>query len=118
RRKADVKTLRIQIDDGDWDDYAFVGEPVIFKVTEEGQTIIQAQAVDEIGNQSDIVERAVRISRSGLQLESKLYLTDDDQQSYSSGTWTNQSVTAAVYASHQKGLALDPIEYSVDEGET
>jgi Cadherin-like beta sandwich domain/S-layer homology domain len=117
-QKADVKTIRIKVGDGEWDDYAFAGEPVIFKVTEEGQTSIQAQAVDEIGNVSDMVEKTVKISRSGLRLESKLHLTSDDQQLYSSGTWTNQSVTAVVYASHDQGLAFGPVEYSVDEGDT
>ena len=97
-RKADIKTIRIQIDDGDWDDYAFIGEPFIYKVTEEGQTIFRAQVVDELGNQSDMVERTVKISRSGLEAGAKLFLTDDVDEPYVSGMWTNQRVTAAVYA--------------------
>src|SRR5690606_15026967 len=47
-RKADINTIRIQIDDCDWDDYAFNGKPFVYKVTEEGQTIFRAQIVDEL----------------------------------------------------------------------
>src|SRR5690606_25923126 len=72
-RKADVKTIRVQIGDGQWEDYAFSGEPLIFKVTEEGQTNIRARAVDELGKQSDIAEQTVKINRSGLRLGSNLH---------------------------------------------
>ncbi|WP_010274472.1 S-layer homology domain-containing protein [Paenibacillus senegalensis] len=115
-RQTDVHTIRVKIGDEEWEDHPFNGTPIRFEVTEEGQTKIQAQAMDDIGNKSTLVERTVKISRSGLKLEVDLYFTDNDSQAYLGGTWTNQSVTAAVYASHDHGIALRPIAYSLDEG--
>lgn len=117
-RQTDVHTIRVKIGDEEWEDHPFNGTPIRFEVTEEGQTKIQAQAMDEIGNKSTIVERTVKISRSGLKLDVDLYFTDNDSQAYPSGMWTNQSVTATVYASHDHGIALRPIVYSLDEGAT
>lgn len=108
-RQTDVHTIRVKIGDEEWEDHPFNGTPIRFEVTEEGQTKIQAQAMDEIGNKSTLVERTVKISRSGLKLEVDLYFTDNDSQAYLGGTWTNQSVTAAVYASHDHGIALRPL---------
>ena len=115
-RQTDVHTIRVKIGDGEWEDHPFNGTPIHFEVTEEGQTKVQAQAMDDIGNKSTIVERTVKISRSGLKLDVDLYFTDNDSEAYPGGTWTNQSVTAAVYASHDHGIALRPIVYSLDEG--
>ncbi|MEK3731666.1 S-layer homology domain-containing protein [Paenibacillus sp. FSL M8-0334] len=115
-RQTDVHTIRVKVGDKEWEDRAFNGTPIRLEVTEEGQTKIQAQAMDDIGNKSTIVERTVKISRSGLKLDVDLYFTDNDSKAYPSGTWTNQSVTAAVYASHDHGIALRPIAYSLDEG--
>ena len=76
-RQTDVHTIRVKVGEEEWDDHPFNGTPIHLEVTEEGQTKIQAQAIDDIGNKSTIVERTVKISRSGLKLEAKLYYSDD-----------------------------------------
>uniref|UniRef100_UPI0026EBADAD GLUG motif-containing protein n=1 Tax=Paenibacillus barengoltzii TaxID=343517 RepID=UPI0026EBADAD len=77
-RQTDVHTIRVKVGDKEWEDRAFNGTPIRLEVTEEGQTKIQAQAMDDIGNKSTIVERTVKISRSGLKLDVDLYFTDND----------------------------------------
>ena len=68
-RQTDVRTIRVKVGEEEWDDQPFNGIPIHLEVTEEGQTKIQAQAIDDIGNKSTIVERTVKISRSGLKLD-------------------------------------------------
>jgi alpha-tubulin suppressor-like RCC1 family protein len=53
------------------------------------------KAVDSPGNET-VVQRTVKISKSGLMLTPTL--TKADGNAYTSGAWTNGSVTASVYA--------------------
>lgn len=115
---SDIETIRVKIGDAAWQDYDYDELPIQTNVTEEGQTVIQAQAVDVIGNTSPIVYRTVKISRTGLRLESQLFHTADHKQLYISENWTNQSVTADVYVSHDQGVSIDSVTYSTDEGAT
>jgi len=117
-RLNEVQTIRVKVGDTAWQDYAYSDLPIALKVTAEGTTLIQAQAIDELGDTSDIAERTVKIDRSGLTVESRLTYADDDQEEYVSGTWTNRSVTADVYAGHTRGLTVTSVVYSLDEGAT
>lgn len=115
---SEVQTIRVKVGDADWQDYVYDDIPISWKVTTEGETLIQAQAIDKAGYESDIAERTVKISRSGLMIEPKLYFSDHDQQTYASGAWTNRSVTAEVYAWNARGVTVTSIVYSLDEGAT
>ncbi len=115
-RLNEVQMIRVKVGDAGWQYYPYGDLPIVLKVTAEGTTIIQAQAIDELGDTSDIAEETVKISRSGLMVEPKLTYADDDQEEYISGAWTNRSVTADVYAGHTQGLTVTSVVYSLDEG--
>ena len=116
---ADIDKIRVKIGDAAWEDYGYDDLPIETKVTAEGQTVIQAQAIDVIGHVSPIATKTVKINRTGRpMLEVQLFHTEDPSQWYISGGWTRQSVTASVYVTHEDGAALDSVTYSIDEGAT
>ena len=117
-RLNQVQTIRVKVGAAGWQDYAYGDLPIVLEVAAEGTTLIQAQAIDELGNTSDIAEQRVKISRSGLMVEPRLTYADDDQEEYVSGTWTRRSVTADVYAGHTQGLTVTSVVYSLDAGAT
>lgn len=78
---------------------------------EDGVHSILFKASDEAGNET-VVQRTVKISKSGLTLTPTL--VKDDGNPYASGSWTNQSVTVSVYAQAPSGVAV--VTYTLDGG--
>jgi len=78
----------------------------------EGVHSIHIKAVDAAGNET-IEQRTVKISTSGLVLTPTLTNVADGSD-YTSGEWTNSSVTVSVYA--QSGASgLGSLSYTLDE---
>lgn len=62
--KSKIKTIRIKMGDKDWKDYDYDDAPLTLKEKTEGKTGIQATAIDEAGNKSDMAEATVKIDRT------------------------------------------------------
>ncbi|MBD2860673.1 S-layer homology domain-containing protein [Paenibacillus sp. IB182363] len=90
-------------------------QPVAGALTysEEGIYILTFKAIDEEGNIGQVT-RTVKINRNGLVVTITASTQGGDP--YVSGNWTNQTVTAEVYASHRQGIAVTSIAYSLDDG--
>jgi hypothetical protein len=86
-----VTTLTYSLDSGvTWNSYA---TPVVLQ--NDGIYPLRVKAVDSTGN-TTVEHRTVKISTSGLRLTPTL--TKADGSAYTSGAWTNGSVTARIYA--------------------
>ncbi|MCU6711948.1 InlB B-repeat-containing protein [Paenibacillus sp. J5C_2022] len=83
--------------------------------SEDGIYTLTLKATDEEGNEGQVT-RKVKINRNGLVVT--ISASNQDGGPYVSGDWTNQSVTAEVNASHQQGIAVTSIAYSLDDGAT
>jgi len=92
-----------------WNSYVS-GEEI--ELQDDGVHVISFAAVDVAGNPTS-EQRTVKISRSGLTLTPTLLR--EDNSIYSSGTWTNISVTANVYA--EAGTSgIHSLNYSLNGG--
>lgn len=79
---------------------------------DDGIHSVSLRAVDEAGNET-IVQRTVKVSASGLMLTPTL--TVQSGSAYTSGSWTNESVTASVYA--EAGLSgMASLTYTLGGG--
>ncbi|MBD2862231.1 RCC1 domain-containing protein [Paenibacillus oceani] len=89
--------------------------PVVGEVTysEEGIHTLTFKATDEDGNEGQET-RTVKINRNGLVIT--ISANNQSGNSYASGDWTNGTVTAEVYATHQDGIAVTTLEFSLDDG--
>lgn len=89
--ETSVASVVYSVDDAaTWNAYT---APVVFQ--EDGIHPIAFKATDEAGNQT-VEQRTVKISTSGLKLTPTLVKADGS--GYTSGAWTNTSVTVSVYA--------------------
>src|SRR5690625_2195308 len=61
---SQIEIIRVKVGNENWESYQFEDIPINFAIETEGETIIQAQAIDSIGNKSDIVETIVKIDRT------------------------------------------------------
>ncbi|MFD0961580.1 leucine-rich repeat protein [Paenibacillus chungangensis] len=95
---------------GSEDDYAFERT-----FTESGIYQLEITATDEAG-QTSIETYTIKISLDELRLD--VELEQADGANYASGDWTQQGVTASVYARHAQGLTVTSSVYSLDEGES
>ncbi|MCM3716599.1 hypothetical protein M3202_21375 [Alkalihalobacillus oceani] len=82
------------------------------KLKEDGSYSLVLKAMDIAGNETT-VQRTVKVSSSGLKLTPTLELADGSP--YTSGDWTNLSVTASVNA--KTGVSgIDQITYTLNGG--
>lgn len=108
-----IAVFELSLDGGQtWQAYTSSDEIV---VTSDGVHHLQFRAIDHAGN-THSEARTINISQFGLQLTTTL--KQADYTPYTSGTWTQQTVTASVYATNSHGAAVTSISYSLDEGAT
>jgi len=103
-----VTSLAYSLDSGaTWRDYTV---PIVLK--DDSIYALAFKAVDSLGNDT-MARRTIKISKSGLKLTPALKKADGSV--YTSGAWTNGSVTASVYAAAgASGLA--DLTYTLDGG--
>ncbi|WP_313731995.1 S-layer homology domain-containing protein [Cohnella nanjingensis] len=103
-----VTSVTYSLDGGaNWSPYS---SPI--QLTGDNVYSLVVKAIDSVGNET-IEQRTVKISTSGLILTPALTL--EDGAPYTSGAWTNQSVTASVYA-ESSASGVDSITYTTDGG--
>ncbi|MBD2866543.1 RCC1 domain-containing protein [Paenibacillus oceani] len=78
-----------------------------------GDWYLHIRAADEVGNVANAGSNRFRLDNSAPLVE--IELRKQDSSPYTSGSWTNQNVTASLSASD--GLSgLDTLQYSLDNG--
>jgi uncharacterized repeat protein (TIGR02543 family) len=77
----------------------------------EGIHYLTFKATDQAGNEVQET-RTMKINQNGLHIA--ITAKKQDGTLYTSGDWTNQSVTVEVYASHHQEIPVASLTYSLD----
>jgi CSLREA domain-containing protein len=80
-------------------------------ITTEQSNTLEIRATDNAGNETTKISYNVKIDKQGPDLTWALITSNG--QFYTEDTWTNQTVTANVYAA-DNGVGLDLVEYSLN----
>jgi hypothetical protein len=108
-----LHTLEVSADSGlTWSD---IENRTTHVLDDDGIHVIQFRARDLAGNET-LVEKRIKISKQGLIMNTILEQGAGDP--YTSGNWTNQSVTANVYAFNSNVIMVTSVTYSLNQGVT
>ncbi|MGV2886114.1 fibronectin type III domain-containing protein [Paenibacillus taichungensis] len=100
--QSGVQKSQYKIGSGAWTDYSGP-----FTVSTEGQTVISAQTIDNVGNVSTVATATASVDKTGPSVPT---LT------MSTSTWTNQNVTFTIVNGVDSGSGTAKSQYKIGAG--